>query len=123
MISREEVAKKLREAGKELDNTFDKSDDGDEFLAAFIAIDLAIGQPKRSPFEFSPFFNRLADLIDPTCHVTDEEVTHEPTLNALAVHVYECDKCGWYFYMAEVCCHPKPFYCPMCGARVVSDEA
>lgn len=119
MISREEVAKKLREAGKELDNTFDKSDDGDEFLAAFIAIDLAIGQPKRSPFEFSPFFNRLADLIDPTCHVTDEEVTHEPTLNALAVHVYECDKCGWYFYMAEVCCHPKPFYCPMCGARVV----
>ena len=97
MISREEVAKKLREAGKELDNTFDKSDDGDEFLAAFIAIDLAIGQPKRSPFEFSPFFNRLADLIDPTCHVTDEEVTHEPTLNALAVHVYECDKCGWYF--------------------------
>lgn len=122
MISREEVAKKLREAGKELDNTFDKSDDGDEFLAAFIAIDLAIGQPKRSPFEFSPFFNRLADLIDPTCHVTDEEVTHEPTLNALAVHVYECDKCGWYFYMAEVCCHPKPFYCPMCGARVVRDE-
>ena len=122
MISREEVAKKLREAGKELDNTFDKSDDGDEFLAAFIAIDLAIGQPKRSPFEFSPFFNRLADLIDPTCHVTDEEVTHEPTLNALAVHVYECDKCGWYFYMAEVCCHPKPFYCPMCGARVVRDD-
>lgn len=100
---REEVAKKLRKAGKELDNTFDKSDDGDEFLAAFIAIDLAIGQPKRSPFEFSPFFNRLADLIDPTCH--------------------ECDKCGWYFYMAEVCCHPKPFYCPMCGARVVRDEA
>jgi len=123
MISREEVAKKLREAGKELDNTFDKSDDGDEFLAAFIAIDLAIGQPKRSPFEFSPFFNRLADLIDPTCHVTDEEVTHEPTLNALAVHVYECDKCGWYFYMAEVCCHPKPFYCPACGARVVRDAA
>ena len=123
MTNREEVAEWLREAGKELDNTFDKSDDGDEFLAAFIAIDLAIGQPKRSPFEFSPFFNRLADLIDPTCHVTDEEVTHEPTLNALAVHVYECDKCGWYFYMAEVCCHPKPFYCPMCGARVVRDEA
>ena len=72
---------------------------------------------------YTDIFTRLADLIDPTCHVTDEEVTHEPTLNALAVHVYECDKCGWYFYMAEVCCHPKPFYCPACGARVVRDES
>lgn len=74
-------------------------------------------------YSYDETLTRLADLIDPTCHVTDEEVTHEPTLNALAVHVYRCDSCDWYFYMAEVCCHPKPFYCPMCGARVVRDEA
>ena len=80
--------------------------------------------PNDSSFEedSKAMLERLADLIDPTCHVTDEEVTHEPTLNALAVHVYRCDSCSWYSYMAEVCCHPKPFYCPMCGARVVRDD-
>lgn len=127
MISREEVAKKLREAGKELDNTFDKSDDGNEFLAAFIAIDLAIGQPKRSPFEFSPFFNRLADLIDPeerTCHVSEEHIDHEPTLDSLGIVWFACDKCGWGWYEGDTCYYPsKPHYCPHCGARVVRDEA
>ena len=108
MISREEVAKKLREV-----STARTTDE------VYVAILHCIG----ITHDYANLLNRLADLIDPTCHVTDEEVTHEPTLNALAVHVYECDKCGWYFYMAEVCCHPKPFYCPMCGARVVRDEA
>lgn len=110
MTNREEVAGKLRRIEEDID-----------YETAFMEIDTIIGT--KDNYSFSFFFNRLADLIDPTCHVTDEEVTHEPTLNALAVHVYECDKCGWYFYMAEVCCHPKPFYCPMCGARVVQDEA
>lgn len=106
MTNRQKVAEKLREAGKELDNTFDESDDGDEFLAAFIATDLAIGQPKRSPFEFSPFFNRLADLIDPTCHQVIEDETQV------------CSECSedldeWYGWD----------FCPNCGARVVRDEA
>lgn len=110
MTNRQEVAEKLRRIEEDVD-----------YETAFMEIDTIIGT--KDNYSFSFFFNRLADLIDPTCHVIDEEVTHEPTLNALAVHVYECDKCGWYFYMAEVCCHPKPFYCPMCGARVVRDEA
>lgn len=109
MTNREEVAGKLRRIEEDVD-----------YETAFMEIDTIIGT--KDNYSFSFFFNRLADLIDPTCHVTDEEVTHEPTLNALAVHVYECDKCGWYFYMAEVCCHPKPFYCPHCGARVVQDD-
>lgn len=67
-------------------------------------------------------FNRLADLIDPTCHVPDEEVTHQPTLDAMAVHVYTCDRCNSPFYMGDVCMHPKPLYCPYCGARVVRDD-
>lgn len=115
MTNHEEVAKKLREAGKELDNTFDKSDDGDEFLAAFIAIDLAIGQPKRSPFEFSPFFNRLADLIDPTCEVAlDEELSQE-----LQGDMFHCNKCNAAFPRIN----GEYRYCPHCGARVVRDEA
>lgn len=64
----------------------------------------------------------LADLIDPTCRVSDEEVAHQPTLDALAVHVYTCNTCHNPFYMADVCCHPKPAYCPYCGARVVRDH-
>lgn len=63
----------------------------------------------------------LADLIDPTCHVSDEEVTHQPTLDAMAVHVYTCDICSSPFYMGDICTHPKPLYCPYCGSRVVND--
>lgn len=112
MTNRQEVAEKLREAGKELDNTFDKSDDGDEFLAAFIAIDLAIGQPKRSPFEFSPFFNHLADLIDPTCSLTlDEKLSQE-----VQGDMFRCDKCNAAFPRINGEYH----YCPNCGARVVN---
>ncbi len=116
MTNREEVAKKLREAGKELDNTFDKSDDGDEFLAAFIAIDLAIGQPKRSPFEFSPFFNRLADLIDPTRELKIQD-GHACCGNCghILAGEYESEEDYWCF---------RP-YCPDCGTRVVrrNDQA
>jgi hypothetical protein len=108
MTNRQEVAEKLREI-----STARTTDE------VYVALLNCIG----ITYDYANLFNRLADLIDPTCHVTDEEITHEPTLDALAVHVYKCDKCGWYFYMAEVCCHPKPFYCPMCGARVVRDEA
>lgn len=131
MISREEVAKNLREAGKELDNTFDKSDDGDEFLAAFIAIDLAIGQPKRSPFEFSPFFNRLADLIDPTCRIywTDTSF-NTPDTGYVADGYYSCSNCDgelgdilaemWDSFQARGYKGEPPFeYCPYCGSRVV----
>ncbi|MBF0895556.1 MAG: hypothetical protein HXK45_01310 [Atopobium sp.] len=108
MTNRQEVAKKLRE-----NSTVHTTDE------VYVALLSCTG----ITYDYANLLNRLADLIDPTCHVIDEEVTHEPTLNALAVHVYGCDKCGWHFYMAEVCCHPKPFYFPMCGARVVRDES
>ena len=113
MTNRQEVAKKLREGGI-----------ARNVQEAYVVLLSCIGIRPQLPAEntYKLALERLADLIDPTCHVTDGEVTHEPTLNALAVHVYGCDSCGWYFYMAEVCCHPKPFYCPMCGARVVRDE-
>lgn len=48
--------------------------------------------------------DRLADLIDPTCHVVpfDEESMRLP----------HCSRCG------EPILKPWPNYCPQCGARV-----
>lgn len=79
----------------------------------------AVGAWHENGMSWDYITERLADLIDPTCHVSDEEVTHQPTLDAIAVHVYTCDTCSSTFYMGDVCMHPEPLYCPYCGARVV----
>lgn len=52
---------------------------------------------------------RLADLIDPTCHVVpfDEERMRLP----------HCSSCG------NPILKPWPNYCPDCGTRVVSGNA
>lgn len=59
-------------------------------------------------------FNRLADLIDPTCYVDSVEIVN----NELG----QVD--GWEFHLT--CGHSyerpwnePPMYCPDCGARVV----
>ena len=54
--------------------------------------------------------NRLADLIDPTCEVRDDN----PWMSNFA---YVCNSCGEHFSTCD-----KPNYCPGCGARVMSDE-
>ena len=104
---RREVAEKLRHASHT---------DANLDVTIAIAILDTIGEVHR------PIAAVVADLIDPTCHVSDEEVTHQPTLDAMAVHVYTCDRCSSPFYMGDVCMPPKPLYCPYCGARVVSDD-
>ena len=104
---RREVAEKLRHASHT---------DANLDVTIAIAILDTIGEVHR------PIAAVVADLIDPTCHVSDEEVTHQPTLDAMAVHVYTCDRCNSPFYMGDVCMHPKPLYCPYCGARVVRDD-
>lgn len=56
----------------------------------------------------------LADLIDPTCEVSDCGHPDRHTV------VNECMSChaGWYEDVYD-----KPFaYCPRCGSRVVSDD-
>lgn len=58
---RQEVAEKLREAGRDLDG-----DSTSSIRSAFCAIDHIIGTQDTGR-TFEPFFNRLADLIDPTC--------------------------------------------------------
>ena len=52
-------------------------------------------------------FARLADLMDPTCHVVpfDEESMRLP----------HCSKCG------QPMLKPWPNFCPHCGARVVRE--
>ena len=52
-------------------------------------------------------FDRLADLIDPTCRVVpfDEESMRLP----------HCSKCG------QPMLKPWPNFCPHCGARVVRE--
>nr|DAT20782.1 MAG TPA: nin one binding protein [Caudoviricetes sp.] len=54
---------------------------------------------------------RLADLIDPTCHdFGGEEDTNGENYD------FACSACGWCGDMTN------PNYCPNCGARVVRDE-
>ena len=104
MNRQEEVAKKLRKIWSENGGFFITSDN------AIYEIGKAIGAQGK-PYEF--FFNRLADLIDPTCHllrVNDDDGTK-----------YTCSNCG-HFSVIELQLLSGFKYCPVCGARMVHDE-
>lgn len=94
MISRKEAAARLREAGK------DNNDWSMGVNAAFFKIDDIIGAQYKS---YGFFFNRLADLIDPTCKLVE------------AGNNIVCSGCGADLYDDDL-------YCPHCGARVVRNE-
>lgn len=97
MTNREEVAKKLREGGI-----------ARNVSEAYVLLLHCIGIRPQLPAvnTYKPALERLADLIDPTCHQVIEDETQV------------CSECsedldegyGWDF-------------CPNCGARVVRDEA
>ena len=108
MTSRQEVAEKLRESGKWLDRW-----DTATIREAFYLIEQNINAPQGR--EFVPFFDHLADLIDPTCHLAlDEELSQE-----LQGEMFRCGKCDAAFPRIN----GEYRYCPNCGARVVRDEA
>lgn len=98
MTNREEVAKKLREAAEDIEEVSPYPAIVLNEITNIIAI--------NEITSYQDFFNRLADLIDPTCHQVIEDETQV------------CSECsgdldegyGWDF-------------CPWCGARVVRDEA
>lgn len=55
-------------------------------------------------------FARLADFIDPTCHMVDTDHEYEDSIR--------CDVCQMTFNRPW-----EPFkFCPNCGARVVRDD-
>lgn len=59
-------------------------------------------------------FSRLADLIDPTCHMVDTEWD-----NGECTYGCICKECGSRFEHEQA---RYLNYCPKCGARVLHDE-
>lgn len=100
MTERQEVAAKLREAGEAAEEV------GTYPASALNDITNIIGTNDIRCYK--DFFNRLADLIDPTCHdFGGEEGTSGEGYD------FACSACGWCGDVTE------PNYCPYCGARVV----
>lgn len=142
MTSRQEVAKKWRETGERLDKEPPSSLTGTACITLFELLESAGIRDNNS---YSDVFNRLADLIDPTCKYSpitcatwfdDNDEEHEDTsLEALgnSENAY-CSFCGyemmtgeegWFDYERKEHGNrliPLFNYCPDCGARVVRDE-
>lgn len=116
MTSREEVAKLFRKAGENAGDWCDGAD------TAFYKIDVIIGTYDSS--SYSDFFNRLADLIDPTCRIVYVDESYStPDAGRVDEWHYECSRCCYELSdgeMDEFEGGALPFrYCPNCGARVV----
>ena len=112
MTNRQEVAKRWREIGERLDKTPPTSLTG---IACVTLFELLGSAGIRDNNSYSDVFNRLADLIDPTCHLAlDEELSQE-----LQGDMFRCDKCDAAFPRIN----GEYQYCPNCGARVVRDAA
>lgn len=105
MTNREEVAKRLRMYATD----FDFGDSNPLWY-----VEKAVFNDIKIRKSGSRVFARLADLIDPTCHMR-ETVEDERT-------VYVCSNCGsWKSEDKKILSLFN--YCPVCGARVVRDEA
>ena len=88
MTNREKVAKKLRE-----NSTVHTTDEAYVVLLNCMGI----------TYDYANLFNRLADLIDPTCRPVEAD-------NNIV-----CSECGADLYDDDL-------YCPHCGARVVRES-
>lgn len=74
-------------------------------IFAFVS---ALGIDVDSDWCWTDVSRRVADLIDPTCHLL-------PSSDG----GFGCDRCyTWFPSMKE-----KPRFCPECGARVVNERA
>lgn len=88
MTNRQEVAKKLRE-----NSTVHTTDEAYVVLLNCMGI----------TYDYANLFNRLADLIDPTCRPVEAD-------NNIV-----CSECGADLYDDDL-------YCPHCGARVARES-
>jgi hypothetical protein len=102
MTNREEVAKKLRE-----NSTVHTTDEAYVVLLNCMGI----------TYDYSDLFNRLADLIDPTC--TADIKREDDGIDAQPYYTSSCGNCGalWDTITGAAL---LPKYCPHCGARVVN---
>ena len=96
---RREVAEKLRQASHT---------DANLDLTIAIAILDTIGEVHR------PIAAVVADLIDPTCHIEDDDWASKQCMGPML----SCDRCGNAF--PEI--NGPHQYCPCCGARVVTRD-
>lgn len=101
MTNREEVAKKLREV-----STARTTDE------VYVALLNCIG----ITYDYANLFNRLADLINPTC--TADIKREDDGIDAQPYYTSSCGNCGalWDTITGAAL---LPKYCPHCGARVV----
>ena len=104
---RREVAKSLRYLAEMTGEPLENDGQFIEVLKYWIFADF-----KR--YSYDETLTRLADLIDPTCHLAlDEELSQE-----LQGDMFRCDKCDAAFPRIN----GEYQYCPSCGARVVQDD-
>lgn len=126
---RTKLADKLRAAGAELDK-----DPNASMRDALIKIDL-IADSSNHGYNFEPLFNRLADIVDPTCRIYWVDTsTNTPDTGYEPDGYYTCSHCGcefgdytsevWDTYQARYYEGEPPFeFCPHCGARIIIDES
>ena len=113
MTNRQEVAKKWRETGERLDKEPPSSLTGTAYITLFELLESAGIRDNNS---YSDVFNRLADLIDPTCEGVEER--EDDGIDAPPRYTSHCGNCGQMW--DETSGIPRfPMYCPNCGARVV----
>lgn len=112
---RREVAERIRALPSDIYSTIKEWEKDGLFIGATLCDEADYSQIHNAVFGCFPpeyihpgdreeLHERLADLIDPTCHVVpfDEEGMRLP----------HCSKCG------QPILKPWPNFCPNCGARI-----
>lgn len=96
---RREIAARLRD-----------DDHGYETEYDFLVHVLGMPRENHGQCDWSKVHKRLADLIDPTCHMVDTDHEYEDSIR--------CDVCQATFNRPW-----EPFkFCQHCGARVVDED-
>ena len=127
MNDRTKLANELRKAGQELD-----ADANASMRDALIKIDLIVDSSNHG-YKFEPLFNRLADIVDPTCRIYWTDTSYyAPDTGYVSDGYYACSRCGelddssqyaWDDFQASYYEGEPPFeHCPHCGARLIIDE-
>ena len=108
---RREIARRLRAAAKTKSNSVD-------YLWKRLEIAVngwKFGDVIDESYVFdNDVLSRLADLIDPTCHIALDDWASQQCMGPML----SCDRCQAAFPEIN-----SPYvYCPRCGARVVSGD-